>query len=311
MKSCRPLMVVVVRLGSSLAAAVAAVALLAPATAQAVPDCGDAREAKVLVDGQGVLESVIVTSKGRLIWSDSSAKALMSIDAPGAAPRVVADGIDKPGGLLEDADGSIIVGSGNGFQEGAIGNVMGIARLLRVDVATGRKEVYAEGLAMANGLAWGPAGEIYASDDAGIGIDKVVDGRVQPRWATAVSSNGLAVNAAGTHLFAAQTFQPPAILRIPLADPATVETFARGEAVDLFAGLDGMIIDRFDRLFVAANGGGQVWRADTDGSVCRMTGGLLLPSAVALGGTSLYVVTFSGVVAELEHVRPRPTIRAR
>lgn len=297
------------RLGSVIAVVLGA--LVAAAPAHAVPDCPDIRVPKPLVEGQGVLESVIVTAQGRLIWSDSSRNALMTIDAPGATPRVVAEGIAKPGGILEDADGMLIVGSGNGFQEGAIGNVQGRARLLRVDPVTGRTMVYAEGLAMANGLAWGPQGEIYASDDAGVGLDKVVGGRVQPRWAQVISSNGLAVDAAGEHLFAAQTFQPPAVKRIPLDDPAAVTTFGRGGPLDLLAGLDGMTIDQLDRLYVTANGGGQVWRFDADGRPCALARGLLLPSAVALGGTSAYVVTFSGVVAELENVRPAPEPPAR
>ena len=278
--------------------------VLAPA-AHAVPDCPDIRAPKVILDGQGLLESVLVDSKGRLFWTDSNANALMVIEAPGAAPRPVAP-VDNPGGLLEARDGTIIAGSGNGFQEGAIGNVAGQAKLVRIDPATGQVTPFAEGLSMANGLAWGPSGEIYASDDVSTGIDKVVDGKVQPRWAQVISSNGLAVDAAGGHLFAAQTFQPPAIQKVTIADPAQVETFGTGAPEDLTAGLDGMTIDQLDRLFVTANGGGQVWRFDVDGTPCALARGLLLPSAVALGGTSAYVVTFSGVLAELENVRPAP-----
>jgi hypothetical protein len=274
----------------------------APA-AHAVPDCPDIRTPKPLVEGQGVLESVLVHSSGRLYWT--GADTLWTFDGPGTAPRVVAP-LPKPGGLLEDADGTIVAGSGNGFQEGAAGNVQGQARLVRIDPATGRVTPVAEGLSMANGLAWGPNHEIYASDDAGLGVDKVVDGKVQPRWAQVISSNGLAVNAAGTHLFAAQTFQPPAVQRIPLDKPEDVATFGTGGPEDLVAGLDGMTIDQLDRLFVTANGGGMVWRFDVDGTPCALARGLLLPSAVALGGTSAFVVTFSGVVAELENVRPMP-----
>lgn len=293
-----------VRLGVMIAVVAGVLALAAPA--HAVPDCADIRQPKVILDGQGLLESVLVDSKGRLFWTDSNANALMVIEKPGAAPRAVAP-LDNPGGLLEDRDGTIIAGSGNGFQEGAVGNVAGQAKLVRIDPRTGTVSPYAEGLSMANGLAWGPSGEIYASDDVSTGIDKVVDGKVQPKWAQVVSSNGLAVNAAGTHLFAAQTFQPPAIQRVTIANPEEVSTFGTGAPDDLTAGLDGMTIDQLDRLFVTANGGGQVWRLDVDGTPCALARGLLLPSAVALGGTSAYVVTFSGVLAELENVRPKPT----
>ena len=282
---------------------IAAVLLAFAPAAHAVPDCPDIREPKVILDGQGKLESVLVASTGQLFWTSSN--ALMAIDRAGAPPRAVA-AIDTPGGLLEDRDGTLIVGSGNGAPQGAAGNVAGQARLLRVNPRTGETSVFAEGLAMANGLAWGPGREIYASDSAGTGIDKVVDGKVQPRWAQVTSSNGLAVDAAGGHLFAAQTFQPPAVQRVTIADPAQVETFGTGGPEDATAGLDGMAIDQLDRLFVAANGGGQVWRFDVDGTPCALARGLTLPSAVALGGTSAYVVTFSGVLAELENVRPAP-----
>ena len=280
------------------------VACLAWATpAHAVPDCADLREPKVLLEGRGVLESVLVDSKGRLFFTGEN--ALHVIDTPGAQPRTVAP-LPKPGGLLEDTDGTIIAGSGNGFQEGAVGNVAGQAKLVRIDPATGTVTPYAEGLAMANGLAWGPDREIYASDDAGVGIDKVVDGEVQPRWAQVISSNGLAVDAAGKHLFAAQTFQPPAIQKVPLERPEDVSTFGTGGPEDLIVGLDGMTIDQLDRLFVTGQTQGALWRFDVDGVPCAVGRGLTLPSAVALGGTSAYVVTFSGVVAEFEKVRPLP-----
>ena len=294
----------VVRLGLLIAVIVLAVA----PSAHAVEDCPDIRAPKVILDGQGLLESVLVDSKRRLFWTDSNANALMVIEKPGAAPRAVAP-VDNPGGLLEAPDGTVIAGSGSGFQEGAIGNVAGQAKLVRINPDTGEVKPYAEGLSMANGLAWGPSGEIYASDDVSTGIDRVVDGEVQPRWAQVVSSNGLAVDAAGKHLFAAQTFQPPAIQRVTIADPAQVETFGTGAPEDTTAGLDGMTIDQLDRLFVTANGGGQVWRFDVDGTPCALARGLMLPSAVALGGTSAYVVTFSGVLAELENVRPAPAPR--
>jgi hypothetical protein len=78
-----------------------------------------------------------------------------------------------------------------------------------------------------------------------------------------------------------------------------------------------MTIDQNDRLFVAANGGGQVWRVETDGSYCALATGLLLPSAVGFGSsrdgtgfaaTSLFAVTFSGSVIEMPGARPMPPL---
>ncbi len=70
-----------------------------------------------------------------------------------------------------------------------------------------------------------------------------------------------------------------------------------------------MTIDPAGRLYVAANGAGQIWRVDPDGTVCTLARGLRFPSAVALGhgpdgfsDGNLYAVTFSGDIVALSHV---------
>ena len=291
-------------------------ALAAPAApAVAAPDCAGAQPARTILSGQGVLESVIADPRGRLYYTDTGKNAVMMLDKPGAVPVVAADGIAKPGGMLLDPDGTLIVGQGDGFQEGAIGNVAPMAALVRVDPDKHTVTPFVSGLAMANGLARGLDGAIYASDDAGIGIDRVMGTEVTNKWAQVISSNGLAVDRAGRYLYAAQTFQPAAVQRVSIADPTQVELYAQPGPEDIAAGPDGMTIDQADRLFVAANGGGQIWRVDTDRTVCTLARGLLLPSAVGFGAggafpvTSLYAVTFSGNVVELPNVRPTPPVQ--
>ena len=83
------------------------------------------------------------------------------------------------------------------------------------------------------------------------------------------SSNGLVVDTTGTWLYAAQTFVPAAISRVELADPAVVETWYTAPAADSAAGLDGLTRDAHDRLYVAANLGGEVWRVQDDGPGLR------------------------------------------
>jgi sugar lactone lactonase YvrE len=291
--------------------------LLAPAGASAAALCPDAQPARTVLSGQGVLESVIADERGGLLYTDTSADALMRLDGPGAVPEQVAGGIDQPGGLLPEPGGTVLVGQGDGFVNGAFGNVIGLANLLRVNPATGAVSTFATGLSMANGLARGPGGEIYASDDAGTAIDRVAGGQVQRGWSSVISSNGLAVDSEGEHLFAAQTFQPAAIQRIDLSNPGNVVPYLTAAPADIAAGLDGITIDQDDRLFVAANGGGQVWRVNTDGSYCALATGLLLPSAVAFGSssnatgfaaTSLFAVTFSGSVIEMPGARELPRL---
>jgi sugar lactone lactonase YvrE len=291
---------------------VAFLALAAPAAA--VPDCPDAQPQRSVLTGQGVLESVIGGPDGRLYFTNSDLGALMRLDRPGAEPTVFADGIEEPGGLLVGLDGkSIIVGYGDGFQNGAAGNVVGLAGIISVDIATGKKTPVVTGTSMSNGLARDPAGAIYASNDVGTNIERVVDGRVERGWARVTSANGLAVSADGRYLFANQTFQPAAIQRVDITDPSRVEQYAAPGPEDMAAGLDGLTIDQDDRLFAATNGAyGEIWRIGTDRSICALSRDVPLASAVAFGGggafpvTSLYAVGFGGDVVEMPGVRSEP-----
>lgn len=287
-------------------AAIAAVALL-PATAHAAPPCPGTQTAVTpVLTGQGTLESVIVDDKGRLFYTDVTVRELRRIDAPGEQPKIVA-AIPEGGGLAIDATGRIIVGSGNSLAGGATGNLAPRASLLRVSPEGGPVETIARGLQMANGLARAADGTIYASNDLGLGIDRVTpDGKVTVRWATVLTPNGLAIDRDGRYLYAAQTFQPAAIARIDLRDPSKVETFASAGLADIAAGPDGMTIDGDDRLYVAAQIPGEVWRVNRDRSICAVGTGLTNTSAVAFGhggrGFSegrLFAVGFDGTIAEV------------
>ena len=282
-------------------------------TAHAVTDCEDAAPFRTILSGQGLLESVIGGPDGRLYYTDTNKKALMRLDAPGREPLVLSDGIEAPGGLLVGLDGrSIVQGYGDGFVQGAAGNVVGLAGLLRIDLASGEQTTIATGTSMSNGLARDPAGVIYASDDAGTGIDRVVGERVERNWATVVSGNGLAVSGNGRYLFVNQTFQPAAIQRVDLTDPRRVERYAAPGPADMAAGLDGLTIDQHDQLYAAANQSGEIWRIDKDRRICALARGLNRPSAVAFGSggafpeTSLYAVTFGGDVVEIPRARKAP-----
>ncbi len=289
--------------------AVTALALALPAAAAAVPDCTSPLPApQAVLAGQGTLESVIVDARGRLFYTDVTAGALMRLDRPGATPAVVKAGIDAPGGLAFDADGRhLFVGQGDSFAGGTQGLVDPVASLLRVDVDTGTSTVFATGLRMANGVVRAADGTLFASIDVGTSLDRIApDGKVQRDWATVVSGNGLAIDRAQRALFVNQTFQPAAITRIPLDAPGSPTTFFRASGTDVAAGLDGMTIDPSDRLVVAANLAGEVWRVGTDGAACALGRGLTTTSAVAYGhgaeGFSegrLFAVGFDGVVAEI------------
>ena len=279
-----------------------------PAPAAAAPDCPDRQQSRALLENQGTLESVIVDPRGPLYFTNEN--SLLRLERPGAEPQKVAD-IEEPGGLAFDAAGNVIVGFGNTLSNGAVGDATGPAGLMRVDPVAGAKEVYATGLAMANGLVRGPDGAFYASNDGGFNIDRVVDGKTQRGWARVQSGNGLAIDSGGRWLYVAQTFKPAAIQQVDLRNPSRVTPFVEAGPGDQQAGLDGMDRDGADRLFVTANGAGQVWRvAGTPPSICVVLRGMPGfpdgPSAVAVGKpgtpfspTNLYVVAFNGTLTEI------------
>lgn len=296
------------RIGVALAAAVVSSASLA-APAAAVRTCSDAPAPRTILSGQGSLESVIVDRRGRLFYSDTTRKAIMRIDRPGEQPLLLAGGIESPGGLAFDADGALVVGQGNSLANGALGNVVGLARLLRVDPDSGATATYAEGLSMGNGLVRGPDGSFYASDDAGTGIDRVRAGTVERGWASVISGNGLAIDPSGRWLYAAQTFVPAAIARVDLQDPSRVTTYARPGVEDVASGFDGLTIDGAGALYVAVQVPGEVWRVSPDRSICSLGGALQNASAVAVGrggegfaAGNVYAVGFSGRIVELPGV---------
>ena len=296
--------------------AAAALLLGSASPAFALSACpGPAPKVNVLLSDQGLLESVITDARGRLYFTGPD--GLMRMDARDAKPKLLTP-VESGGGLAFDSDGKLVVGYGNSIENGSTGDQTGPSGLYRVDTDTGKFTTYATGLSMANGVARAPDGSFYASNDVGHNIDKIVNGKTQRGWSQVESGNGMAVDLAGRYLYVNQTFRPAAIVRIDLRDPTKVTTFAAPtDPADLAAGLDGMTIDAGGRLFSAANGGGQIWRADPDGSLCLLLDGLPKfpdgPSAVAVGnrhGTfgaaNLYIVTFGGQLIELEGVVQPP-----
>ena len=263
-----------------------------------------------MIDGQGSLEAAIVDEQGRLFYSATTQKAIMRLDHPDAEPKVLAAGIESPGGLAFDEDGMLLVGGPNSVANGAVGNVLGLSQLLRIHPESGARTVVATGLSMGNGLVRGPDGSVYASDDIGVNIDRIrldaAGSRVERGWAKLLSPNGLAIDPTGRWLYAAQTFVPAAIARVDLTDPRRVEEYVRMPVEDIASGLDGMTIDGAGRLLVTANVPGEVWRVSTDRSVCRLGGGVPNASAVAVGrgptgfsARNAYAVGFSGRIIEL------------
>jgi sugar lactone lactonase YvrE len=212
--------------------------------------------------------------------------------------------------MVYASDGSILIGTGDGVQNGTAGDMNPTSGLLRVNPDTGAAQTYVTGLGMANGIALAPDGTIYATNDFGFDIDRVRGGKVDHPWARVYSTNGVVVSPDNRYVYVSQTFAPAAIQRISVADPNQVTPYAVAQGTDMPAGPDDMTMDERGNLYVAANGAGQVWKVDTTGAICILAAGLQFPSAVNFGvgsnARSLYVVAFDGRISELANARPTP-----
>ena len=287
-------------------------ALAAPAAASALPDCPDLPQKRTILSGQGQLESIIADAKGRIFYTDiMNSGRLLRIDGPGAEPKLLIQGISGTGGLAWNTDGSLVLGFNGSTQNSIADGPDG--GLLRVDPETGQSTVLTRGIGQANGLVRGPDGAIYASNDFGHGIDRFANGKLEDDWSKVETPNGLVIDTAGRYLYAAQTFKPASIARIELANPANEEPFFEAAVADQPGGPDGMTRDDRDRLFLAVNAFGEVWRIDPDRTACRLATGIGNASALNWGGgapgfpaENLYVVGFSGVMVELAKATDRP-----
>jgi gluconolactonase len=294
------------------AVAVGLAALVLPAQAHALADCSPLPQKRTILSGQGQLESIIADARGRLFYTDlQSSGRLLRIDAPGAEPKVLIQGINGTGGLAWEPDGSLVLGFNGGTQNAIVDGTDG--GLMRVNPETGESSVITRGMGQANGVVRGPDGAIYASNDFGHGIDRFKDGKLEDDWSKVQTPNGLVIDTAGRYLYAAQTFKPASIARIDLADPTKEEPFFEAAPADQPGGPDGMTRDDRDRLFLAVNATGEVWRIDADRSACRLASGIGNASALNWGGgapgfpaENLYVVGFSGVLVELANATDRP-----
>ncbi len=271
-----------------------------------IPACSDAPAAtRVLLQDQGMLESIAFDRAGRLLYTDMGQKALRRLDRPNASPVTVAGDISGPGGIAVVDEHTAYVGTGNGLS-GLLPS-LGLAGIAKVDLDRGTVTPVVKGLSMANGLVRASDGTFYASDDLSRSLDRVLpDGTVQRGW-LAQNSNGLVLSADEKTLYVNQ-FVPARVMAI---DRATnrLTVLAEPPSSGKWAWLDGLEIDASGRLYAAAYWAGEVWRIEKTGSICVLARGLHHPSALAVGRagqgfspSSLYVTTHGGTLHELPQV---------
>src|SRR2546426_1619470 len=177
-----------------------------------------------------------------------------------------------------------------------------------------------------NAFAFDAAGNLYVSDSFGGKVFKIVlpAGTVS----TFVShdlltpgshgfppfgANGLAFNAAGTHLFIANTADDR-ILRYEIAT-GTLSTFA--ESIN---GADGIAFDHHGRLWVAANQADEVVALNSRGRVVERRGsfkgidhdgavkGLLFPASIVISRGDIYVTNLALPLTPAEGDEPEEDV---
>ena len=177
-----------------------------------------------------------------------------------------------------------------------------------------------------NAITFDAAGNLYVSDSFGGKVFKIVlpAGPVT----TFVShdllapgshgfppfgANGLAFNAAGTHLFIANTADDR-ILRYEIAT-ATLSTFA--ESIN---GADGIAFDHHGRLWVAANQADEVVALNSRGRVVERRGsfkgidhdgavkGLLFPASLVISRADIYVTNLALPLTPAEGDEPEEDV---
>ena len=150
--------------------------------------------------------------------------------------------------------------------------------LVRIDPASGAatpvlRAVVSEGFKGLNDLALHRDGSVLFTDQGQTGLQDPTgrvwrlhpDGRIDRLLATGPSPNGIALNAAETHVYVAMT-RSCEVWRFYLRPDAVVakaQCFARTPPGT--SGPDGLAVDAHDRLFIANPGHGCVWVVDAHG----------------------------------------------
>lgn len=192
----------------------------------------------------------------------------------------------------------------------------GNGQVLKVDPQTGASSVFmtVTGSAGLNALTFDKSGNVYVSDSfqgivwktgagGGAGVAWVTDPLLSTTGTPPFGANGLKFNKAGNALFVANTGDDR-IIRIPVSGgtPGTPEIF-----VNSINGADGLVIDRHDNLWVAANQADEIVVLDPTGKVIAKLGdfegvhrkglprGLLFPASLDFSkhGNFLYVTNLA------------------
>jgi len=287
-------------------------AIFASAATAEVPKCTGTFSQKTIYTGQPSIENLTVGGGGVLYTSGASsdpAKSLLNAYTKGSAtPQEVTTGKPGGGGLAWSGK-RLLWGYGDLAANGATGDINPTAGLYSVNIAKKSKSVVSDHLGMANGIARGKDGYVYASNNLGKKLDRISpSGETTNGWASLNSANGLSVGKNGRYLYANQMFETPStIAKIDTQDPSKIYTYYKSpEPLNVL--FDGLTRDSENNLYAAVFARGEVWKINTDKEACVLATGLSQTTSVAISSArkgfkagNLYAAGFDGKIVEVKN----------
>ncbi len=278
------------------------------ASANEVPACVGSFNQTTIYSGQTAIENLTVGGGGVLYTSggDETQGMLKAYTKGTAEPRLVATGNPGGGGVAWNGK-RLLWGYGDLLASGSTGDANPAAGLYSVNLQNGAKSLVSDHLGMANGIARGSDGFIYASNNLGLKLDRISpDGVTTNGWASLGSANGLTVGRNGRYLYANQMFESPSkIAKIDTTDPSKVWTFFTSpEGTNAL--FDGLTRDGSNNLYVAVFGKGEVWKISPSKQACVIATGLSQTTSVAISSAkkgfkagNLYAAGFDGNIVQV------------